>query len=312
MSFLILLIVLIFFGSIYLANPGGFKNFVQITINGILLGGLYGLIAVGIGIIMGVMKIINLNYGEFVILGSYGSYWLFTLFGLNPFVSIAFSGIVLFMIGLLTQRFLLNPVMKFGVNQPLLVSFGIMLCLQSIMAVLWTSDQRGIPSGYLGASFNIGGLFISAIRLEIFIFALAAVVFSYWFMKKTTFGLSLRITAQDMETASLMGVNVNRVNIISHGIGALFAGISGSLFALIFSFDPFSGPIYFLKGTAAVILGGVGSLPGALLGGILLGMSESIGSFFIGDGYRDAFAAILFVVILLLKPTGLLAKVRTW
>lgn len=278
--------------------------------NGVLLGGFYGLTAMGLSLVFGITKIINVCHGEFVVLGAYVSYWLAISYCVNPITLIA-SFPILFVVGLVIGKTLMNHAIKMGIDQPLLVAFGLSLCLRNLMRYLWTATPRGIsiPMGGLPLS---GGTYISYLSLMIFCVSVVGLLSLHLFLKNTFVGKAIRAAGQHQESAKLMGINVDNINALAYALGLLLAAVAGSLVSLRFSFDPESGSMFLGRALCAVVLGGVGHILGALAGGMILGVVESIGAFFLGDVMRDAIVFLIFLAILLVKPTGLFAKYRAF
>ncbi|MFX0196302.1 MAG: branched-chain amino acid ABC transporter permease [Candidatus Hodarchaeota archaeon] len=284
---------------------------VQTVINGLIMGGVYGMIAMGLSLIFGVMKIINIWHGELVVLGAYITYWLYTRFGINPFLSLIMTSLTLLGIGIPVGMFIMNPARKAGIDQPLIVTFGASIALFSLMRSLWTATPRGILIKY-GTLTLPGGIPISILRLIIIVVAMLGLALTHLFLMKTYTGKAIRAVAMDRSIASLMGINVDRINALAYGIGLALAGIAGSLISLMLSFDPASGPLFTNKGFCVIVLGGVGYIPGTFVGGVILGLAESIGAFILGDAVRDGIAYMIFLLVLLFKPTGLFAKYRAF
>jgi branched-chain amino acid transport system permease protein len=291
----------------------GLNLLVQLFITGTMLSGLYILVASGLSLTFGVMKIINVAHGELLVFSAYLAYWLNVFYGLDPLLSAPLVAALLFPLGIGIQRFLFNPALRVGVDQPLLISFGLVAVLQSIMMLLWTADPRGIrilTQPILVPSTNI---IIPYARAVVFAVGLAMACILKIFLTQTFTGKCIRATAQDMVAASLMGLNVDRINVIAFSLGIVLTAIAGTFASLVYSFDPTIGlHFYLLKAFAVIILGGVGSIEGMVLGSFLMGQIEAFSSYYLGDNIRDAVGYIILLVFLILKPTGLLAKVRTW
>jgi branched-chain amino acid transport system permease protein len=283
----------------------------QIYFSGVLLGGLYGIVALGLSLIFGIMKLLNLAHGEFMILSSYLTFWLFSLLGLDPFLSIVIVVPALFFAGLFVQRLLIESVVKLGPNQPIVITFGLVLIMQTIFDTLWTSDSRFISTSYSGMRFLIGQVSIPLIRFIVLIIAAAGMFTLYLLVTRTFIGKAMRATALDWKAAEYMGVRVKRIYQLAFGFGTAFAGLAGALLATVFAFDPASGMTYFLKALAVIVMAGVGNITGLLVSGLLIGAIESVGSYVAGGGFRDAISFVVFFAVLLIRPTGLFKK-STW
>jgi len=289
----------------------GSLSILQVLLNGILMGGLYGLMAMGLALIFGIMKIINVCHGEFILLGAYVTFWLNYIFSVNPLLTLPISFLILFLIGLPIGKFLMNRSLKFGVDPPLLVAFGISITMQGFMRLLWSATPRGVFMRYETWVLP-GGIAVSPMRLMAFVAAVLGLSLLYTFLTKTLPGKALRAVSMDRPTASLMGINPDRINTLAYGLGAALAGVTGSLVAIIFSFDPASGGLYIGRALCVIVLGGVGHVLGTLAGGLFLGVAENMASFFLGDAIREGVAYVIFLLVLLFRPTGLFAKYRAF
>jgi len=283
---------------------------VQAIVSGLLIGGLYALISVGLTLIFGVMKIINFAHGDLMMLAMYGTYWLFVLFRIDPYVSLAITVPILFAVGSLIQKFLINPTLEAPQASQLFLTLGLMLILQNAALLFWKADYRAIRTYYTGSVLSLGGIFISTPRLASFSAAMILTGVLYTFLTRTRTGRAMRATSQNREVSSLMGVNVSRTYMIAFGVGAACAGAAGTLLSTFFYISPTVGTSFTLVAFVAVVLGGMGSFTGAFLGGLILGLAQSLGVVYIGAGYGELIILILFIFILLLKPSGLLGKSR--
>ncbi len=284
--------------------------FLQSLLSGILIGGAYALIGVGLTIIFGVMRIINFAHGELVMLGMYASYFLFTMGHVDPFVSIVFVFPALFLFGAVLQKTVINRVLNALPQNQILLTIGIGLILSNTMMLLFTSDYRIISTPYSSASFRIGEISVSVPLLLSFVITAAVTAVLYWFLLKTDTGQAIRATAQDRDAAQLMGVNVRRMSVLATGIGAGLAAVAGSLISPTYYIFPQVGQPFTLKAFVIVVLGGMGSVMGATVGGILIGATESLAGAYIGAGMKDLVVYVLFLAILLFKPAGLFGKSR--
>lgn len=282
--------------------------FAQVLVGGILSGGIYALIALGLTLIFGVMRVINVAHGEFVMLGAYTTYWAFTLLGMNPLLSLLLAMPLLFFLGAAIQKLLIARVVGGPEVTALLLTFGISIFIVNIATNVWTADFRSVP--YLTASTVLGGVVFSIPRLLSFTLALAITLVVFLFLKISRIGKAIRATSQNRDMAMACGINVRRIDWITYGLGAALAAGGGSLISIMFAVYPEMGGFLTLKSFAVVILGGLGSYPGAFLGGLVLGVAEQIGSLFLAANVSEAIAYALMVFILLVKPSGLLGVVR--
>ncbi|MGA8891857.1 MAG: branched-chain amino acid ABC transporter permease [Anaeromyxobacteraceae bacterium] len=284
--------------------------FLQSLLSGVLIGGAYALIGVGLTIIFGVMRIINFAHGDLVMLGMYASYFLFTLGNVDPFVSVVFVFPALFLFGAILQKTVINRVLNALPQNQILLTIGIGLILSNTMMLLFTSDYRIISTSYSSGSFRVGDISVSTPLLVSFVITAAVTAVLYWFLLKTDTGQAIRATAQDRDAAQLMGVNVKRMSILATGIGAGLAAIAGSLISPTYYIFPQVGQPFTLKAFVIVVLGGMGSVMGATVGGIIIGATESLAGAYISSGLKDLVVYVLFLLILLFKPAGLFGKSR--
>ena len=280
----------------------------QVLVNGILAGGVYACAAIGFSIIWGVMNLINLAHGSMVIIGAYLTFILFSTIGIDPFLTIPVSGALLFCFGYLIQRLLINRVIEGSVFMTLILTFGLDLVLVNANLLFFTADLRLVTPWYSGLGWEIGTVKIPYARTGVFLFALLLTLCLYLFLNKTKYGNAIKATSFDKDAAGLVGVDVLKVYAITFGIGAGMAGMAGSLISIIHSFSPIVGASYTMKSFVVVVLGGLGSIPGAVIGGLLLGIVENFASVLFDAGYKDAFSFILLVLILVIRPRGLLGK----
>jgi branched-chain amino acid transport system permease protein len=284
--------------------------FLQSLLSGVLIGGVYALIGVGLTIIFGVMRIINFAHGELVMLGMYASYFLFTLGHVDPFVSIVFVFPLLFLFGAVLQKTVINRVLNALPQNQILLTIGIGLILSNTMMLLFTSDYRIISTAYSSGSFRIGEISVSAPLLVSFVITAAVTAVLYWFLLKTDTGQAIRATAQDRDAAQLMGVNVRRMSVLATGLGAGLAAVAGALISPTYYIFPQVGQPFTLKAFVIVVLGGMGSVMGATVGGVIIGATESLAGAYISSGLKDLVVYVLFLLILLFKPAGLFGKSR--
>ena len=286
--------------------------FIQTVTSGVLLGGLYGLIALGMTLIFGVMRIINLAHGEFLMIGMYVSYILFTKFGVDPYLSIVVSVPLLFVIGIAIQRFLLMPLIKAkapGENQ-ILMTAGIGLVLTNAALLIFSPNYFTVLTTYSNATASIGKISVSLPLLWDFLICFGITGILYLFIMKTDTGCSIRAVAQNIDSARLMGINTDRIMIITFGVGAALVGAAGTLFMPIFYVFPAIGELFTLKAFIVTVLGGMGSALGALVGGVTLGVVEQMGATYISMMLKDVLGFVIFVLVLIFRPSGLVGKSR--
>lgn len=283
----------------------------QVVISGVLVGGLYGLAALGLSLVFGVLKVLNIAHGELILFGGYLSFWAFSAYGLDPFVSLLLVVPAMFLFGLLLHQSLFAVVVRAAegerIKNSLLIGFGLSLVLHSLAIFLWTADDRAITTTYSLQAVTLGSLRIPYVRLAGFGLSLLCAWGLEGFLRRTKLGKALRATAEDWRMAALTGINVGRVYLWTMGIGSALAGVAGMLIALGYSISPSVGLTWTLKSLIVVVLAGLGSLGGTLSAGILLGLAESLGAFFIPNGgqYRELIGIALFLLVLSLRPQGL-------
>ncbi len=279
----------------------------QLLINGILFGTMYGIAAIGLSVIFGIMHIIFLAQGTMIVLAAYCCYWLFTLYGMNPYLSALVIVPAFLLLGQILYLCLFRRVSVSGVFPSLLIAFGLMSLLENLMAVLWSPNPRAIDAVYSGYGISLAALNVSFTRLMAFIMAIAAAGGVTLFLKKTLLGKAVRAASENMEHAMLVGITPHKVNSIAFAIGIGLAGLAGIATATVYPFDPNFGFIFSLKAMIALALGGMGSVTGALAGGILLGAIESFSSYVFSGAWADAIGYALFLLVLMFKPEGLFA-----
>ena len=276
----------------------------QGIVSGLLSGGVYAMIALGMALIFGVMRVINVAHGTLLMLGGFTTYWLFALYGLNPFFSLLISFPLLFLVGLLLQRFFVSRVVGAPELSSLILTFGLSIFITNMAVMSWTSDYRSVE--FLTGSFLLGPIAISKPRLVTFSFALLITVAAFLFLNKTKIGKAIRATSQHRELAQICGINVRRIDLITFGLASGLAGAGGSLISIMFSVFPEMGRGYVFKSFLVIVLGGAGNYPGAFLGGLILGIVEALTSLLLSAQLSEVTAYVLLVVLLLLRPTGLL------
>ncbi len=280
----------------------------QIIINGLLIGGLYATIGIGFSLVWGVMKVINLTHGGMIMLGAYISYSLFEYAKVDPFLSIPISMAILFFIGILLERYIVDPIIKSGIFMTITLTFGLEMILENIILLIWSGNYRSITTSYSGNSFEFFGATISLVRFLMFIAAISITIILYLFMYKTKTGNAIRATSLNREGAQIVGVNISKIYRITFGIGAALAGASGALLSSVYTISPSMAASLIGKAFIVTVLGGLGSVNGAIFGGIVLGLAESFGSEYIGTGFQEATGFVLLVLVLALRPQGLLGR----
>ncbi|HVN22640.1 MAG TPA: branched-chain amino acid ABC transporter permease [Syntrophorhabdales bacterium] len=278
-------------------------------LNGILLGGLYAVIGIGLALTFGIMRQVNLAHGELMILSSYLSLVFISLLGLHPLLTLCLVFPSLFIIGYLIQTYLFNRVLGRGMEPYLMVSFGLSIILQNAMLKVFTPDARSLKTSLAIQSLDVYGLFhVPVIYLVDFTGGIVLIGLLHFFMKKSYLGWAIRASGDDLSTSKLMGVNTARVYAIAMGIAAVTAAMSGVLVGMTFTFYPHSGTQYLIVAFGVVIIGGMGSLWGTFLGGLILGVAQLMGGQFLGPGFQLLSGYLILLIVLTIRPQGLLGR----
>ena len=280
-------------------------------ITGVLLGGIFAITALGLSLVFGVMRLVNIVHGELIVLGAYLALELTRHAGLDPLVTILIVAPVLFGFALPLHRWLLEPLMSKGPEPALLTTFALSIIGQNIYILIFSGDTQSLQASYATSSLALGSLRIPVMYLISFGIALVLSGGVHLMLQRTGLGREIRASSEDSVTAAGLGVNVTRVRMFVYGLAAACAAVGGVLVGLTFDFTPTSGITYLLTGFAVVVLGGLGSVKGTLIGAILLGVIESVGAAFFGDGYRDLIGFAAFLVVLSVRPQGLFGRVAT-
>ena len=274
-----------------------------LTLNGAVWGGVYALVALGINLIFGVMKILNIAHGEMVMLGAYFAFWLFTLWGISPLLSALLVVPPMFLLGALLQRAVVDPLARGGASveaierASLVAFFGVLLILQNIALALWGTDYRIVS--YLSEPVHLGRVAISRSRLVILAIGLAVPGLLHLFLRRSVTGKAIRAVSQDREVALFMGIDARRMGLLSFGIGSALAGVGGVLASMMYLFTPVVGLAFTIKAFTVMVLGGLGRPLGALAAGLAIGIAEALVSFSLGEGYRDVIGYFLLVLFVL-------------
>jgi branched-chain amino acid transport system permease protein len=251
----------------------------QTLILGILVGALYALVALGLSLVFGVTKFLNVAHGELLMFGGYASFWVFSLLGVDPFLTIPTTLVSLTLIGAIIYRLVFVRMVKLPeetkIKNTLLVGFGLSVILQNLALRFWSADDRGITASYSSVAFTVLGVRFPLVRLASLLTALVFLLALHLFLRKTYTGKAIRATVQDWEAATLMGIDIHRVYFLAFVLGAALAGVAGTLVAVNYSIEPSMGLNWTLKALIVMVLGGLGSITGTLVGGLLLGLTES-------------------------------------
>lgn len=285
------------------------ETLVQNIVFGLLLGALYGLAAVGLSLVFGVTKFLNVAHGELLMLGGYVSFWLFNLYHVDPFVSLPLAALALVVVGIVLYSLLFSRTVKMDEEQKvqttMLIGFGVSLILQNLAQRLWTADDRSITTAYSRMSWTLFDIRFPIVRVVSMVVALLLVIALQQFLQRSYFGKAIRATVEDWEEATIIGIDTHRVYLVAFVIGAAFAGVAGALVSVSYSIVPSMGLEWTLVCLVVMTLGGLGSIIGTFVGGLILGVAQALTAFAVGGAYRQVVGLLLFLVVLAVRPQGL-------
>ena len=284
------------------------QGLLNIIVVGILLGGIYALVSVGLNLIFGVIRVVNFAQGEFVMLGMYGAYAAYTVLGIGPYWAVLLVVPALFVLGALVQRLILSRLRSEPVMQ-IFATFGLLLLLQNLVLAATGGAGYTVQTEAATISIALGPVRVGIVRIIILLAATAVAAGLGAFLQRSMLGRAIRAVAQDSRAATLMGVNVERIYMISFGLGAALAGLAGCLLAPLYSLSPQIGLDFILPAFAVVVLGGLGSVKGAYVGGFIVGMTETLAGYYIDPSLRHAVLFAVFIVVLVVKPSGLFGQI---
>lgn len=283
---------------------------IQVFFSGLLLGGVYALISIGLNLIFGVVRIINFAHGEIVMIAMYLTFWMNHLFGMDPYVSALVVIPVMFLFGVLLQRAVMQPILGASANMKIFVTVGLSLVLQNLALIFWKGDYRTIQMPYSMATLEAFGIIVSVPRMVAFLAALGSIVFLYLFLKHTYMGKALRAVVEDYSVARLMGIGVEKLYLVAFGIGAAFTGLGGVLLMPFSSVYPTVGVHFTLLAFVVVVLGGLGNMGGTFLAGLFIGLVESFGGTYVSPALKEAIYFAIFILALMVRPQGIFGKGR--
>jgi branched-chain amino acid transport system permease protein len=278
------------------------------VVMGILLGGLYSIIALGLSLVFGVVKEINIAHGDLVILGSYFGFVALTLIGIDPILSLIIGIPLFFGIGFAIQKYLLNRAFRISMDATLIIAFGISIILQNTFQLVWTPLSRGLTTSYALASFSAGPIHVPLVYLLDLIVAILVMFFLRELLRRTYMGIAIRSAAQDRMAAQLMGINTNRIYALTFGISTALAAVAGVFLGLTFPFTPVSGMSFLIIALGVVVLGGLGSIAGTFVAGIAFGLAQTIGGYFFGVAAQMFVAYTMVLVVLAVIPRGIFGR----
>ena len=280
----------------------------QALMDGILMGGVYALAALGLSLIFGVMKITNFAHGAMMTVGMYVVYFLCTALSISPYLALPFSIIVMFAIGFLVQKYLIHYIEHAPAHNQLLLTLGVAYILENLLLAIFSPNYQTVPTDGIAKALRVGTLTFNPAKLIAFAVVVAVTIIVYVILYRTKVGQHIRAAAQDTEGALLMGINVRKIRAIAFGVGAICTGIAGGLLTPVLSIYPTLGETFQLKCFVIAVLGGMGSLWGALVAGLLIGVVESVTGYFLGGSWGEMMIYGVFILVLLVCPTGLFGR----
>jgi len=281
---------------------------IQSLLSGLLEGVNYALFCLGLAFVFGIMRIINMAHGEFLVLGGYIAYWLLVLWGINPLLSLPLTAAFAAGVAFLTYRGFLQKIRTTAELNTLIVTFGVGIFLSNLFLQLWTADLRSISVHWMESPLKIAGIYISLGQIVTVMVSLLCILMLHSFLLRTKVGKAIRITAIDRDAAALSGINVEKIDLLAFSIGGLLAGLGGPLLGMLSFVSPGTGIHITIKAFILTVLAGVGSIPGLVAAGIILGVGEAMTVTFVSSSYRELFGFVLFLFILLVRPSGLFGK----
>ena len=282
-------------------------EFLQHCLNARILGGTYALLGIGLTLIFGIMKVVNFTHGELYTFGAYMVFFFVMVVGANFFVAIIISMVLGIVLGALIEFVLLRPLRGANIDTTMLVMIGAWITLQNLEQFTWSGIAKSVNHPFPIEPLVLGSVSVSWLRIFVFLFALTLIGGTYFLINRTKLGKAMRATFQDQDTAALMGVNINGIYTATFALGSSLAAAAGALLGPVFIVTPYMGDMAALKAFAIVILGGLGNIIGATIGGFVLALVEELGAGYISSGYRDAMGFLLIIIVLVYKPTGLFA-----
>jgi branched-chain amino acid transport system permease protein len=283
-------------------------EFIQQLVNGLIIGATYGLMAVGLTMIFGMMDVINFAHGELYMLGGVFAYYLVALLGLNYFISLVLSVVLVMAVGLIFDQLVLRKLRGEPVLITILVTIGLSIFLQSVVVLFWGPSPQTLPSPFSSAPIRIGPVVLTSLKIFMAIMSFLVIVGLQLMIQKTSLGRMMRAAFQDREAAAIVGIDINRIYAVNFALGSGLAALAGTLLGTLFIVYPNMGLIAVVKAFLIVIMGGMGNFLGAIVGGLILGMVESLAAGFISSGYKDLFGLVIVMGLLVVRPYGLFGK----
>lgn len=281
---------------------------VQTIISGLMIGGIYALISMGLNLILGVVRIVNFAHGEFLMIAMYLSFIFYSTVGLDPYVAAIVVIIALFTLGTITQKFIIEPILDTPASTKIFVTLGLSIALQNLALMLFNANHRSVQTAYQSKLIKIGGITMSVPNVVAFLVTIMIVVMLFLFLHKTMVGKAIRAVAMQRDAAYLTGIDVKKIYILAFGIGLALVGLAGSLLMPIYSVYPTIGTTFVLIAFVVVVLGGLGNMFGAFLGGLFIGVVEALSGLLVSPGLKEAIYFIIFILVLLVRPQGIFSR----
>lgn len=281
----------------------------QLIVNGLLLGGIYALISIGLTLIFGVVRVINFAHGEFLMLSMYITYFSYTFLGMNPYLSLVVGVPLMFFTGMAIDQLIIRPLRDAPAYMQVFATVGLSIVLLNLALFLFTGDYQSIHMAFAEKTFHLGSLSLSYARLIIFFAAILVSVGLFLLLRYTNIGKQIRAIAQDRMAAKLMGINLNRIYMLTFAIGTALVAIAGGLILPVYYVFPSVGVYFVLTAFVVVVLGGMGNMVGALLGGFIIGITDSLSGYYIDPSLKEVVSFIIFLIVLLIRPSGLMGIV---
>lgn len=285
-----------------------FDIIIQLIINGLLLGGIYALLSIGLTLIFGVLEVVNFAHGEFLMISMYLTFFLFSAFGIDPYLSLIIIIPVFFLFGVVVEKILIKPLLNDPPINQIFATIGLGLIFSNLALLFFKADFRTVKTSYSNANLIFGEYFISVSRLIAFVIAISLIAALLLYLKKTFTGKAIRALAQQRNAAMLMGINIHKTYAIAFGIGIACVGAAGAILMPIFFVFPTVGSLFVLIAFVVVILGGYNSLVGSLVAGLVIGVIEGFSGFFISPHLKEVVYFTMFIFILIFRPTGLFGR----
>jgi len=289
-------------------GPAQIEALAQLAVSTVLLGGIYALIAVGLTLIFGIMRVVNFAHGEFLMLGMYLAFWAFVLWSVDPYFMLVIAIPLFFLVGLLTYALVMRGVISASHNVQIFTTVGLSTALQNLALVLWTGDFRVVRPWHSTVVLRVAGTAFNLSQVVAFLIAVGLTLALFAFMKWTRTGRIMRATAQDREAATLMGIDTDRVYRFTWAIGIAVVGAAGALVAPLYAIYPTAGLQFVLLAYVVVVLGGLGDMVGAMLGSLIVATVEVVGSYFFGAAWKEVLYFLLFIAVLVFRPAGLFGQ----